>query len=326
MEYSSHTYTKQTAEEVQRETSIWKYYSLPKDVVNPISGKFLIMNTYICERDDPYLLVIVPSKPDHIRIRNAIRKTYGTLSRDKNSYANNLKIEHIVRLIFVIGKSNNNSIDNATDTENDIFKDILKVDMIDSYQNLTRKMLHAFKWINLYCANVTYILKADEDVFVNIAMLLKRLKQNKPYYKGNIFGHIFNTDDHLQVQRENTKWGVKFNEYPLDKYPPYAQGTSYTLTKNLIGKIVNTSQFLPYLHIEDVFITGIISNKIHGAQLVQLNGTSNWGDSKPVPCYFVQSGRTAQTLMTHKLMYATWQAMQSYNETCQPKESRIAAR
>lgn len=321
MEYNSHVYTRKTAKGVQSEANMWKYYSLSKEVVNPIREKFLFMNTSICERDKPYMLVLVPSKPDHVRIRHAIRNTYGSLSRDKNSYANNLKIEHIVRLIFILGKTNNNTLENSTELENGIHRDILKIDMIDSYKNLTRKMLHAFKWVNIYCPNVTYILKSDEDVFVNIAMLLKQLNQSKSYYKGSVFGYIFNTDNHLQVQRTNTKWGVKFNEYPLDMYPPYAQGTSYTLTRNLISKIVETAQFLPYLHIEDVFITGILSSKIHGARLVHLNGTSNWGDSRPVPCYFVHSGRIAQTLMTPRLMYATWQAMQAYNDTCKTTQN-----
>ncbi|XP_053385800.1 beta-1,3-galactosyltransferase 5-like [Mercenaria mercenaria] len=249
-------------------------------------------------------------------MRKAIRETYGSISRDRIATVHGLKIEHIVRLVFVVGRCCNDTFEAMIDIENMKYKDMLKVDVVDSYQNLTRKLLHAFKWINLYCKDVTYVLKADEDVFVNIGMLLKQLNFEKPYHKGNIFGHIFDTDEHLEVKRTKTKWGVNLMEYPLDRYPPYAQGTSYTLTKNLIPKIVATSQLLPYLHIEDVFITGIVASKIHGARLVHLKGTSNWGDRKPVPCQFVDTGRIAQTTMTSRLMYATWEALQSYNDTC----------
>lgn len=291
------------------------YHPTSKKILYSLEGKFLISNDHFCQIYSPYLLVLIPSRSSNFKVRKTIRETYGLMSRDKVPEVNGRKIDVIIRTLFVIGTSNNETVEERIFNEHMKYRDILQVDVIDSYYNLTAKLLHALKWVNLYCSHVTFILKADEDIFVNISILLEQLRMSTLSKTGNVFGKIFNTSNHLNVLREG-KWAVSHEEYPFNQYPPYAQGTSYTLTRNLVPKIVHTAQYLPYLHIEDAFITGIISGKIHGAVFTKLNKTSTWGDTNPNPCRFVKNHRLAQHGMTPHLMRQTWKALMSYTVTC----------
>lgn len=286
-----------------------------------INRTFLIPNENLCRIHNPYLLVIVPSRVQSLHIREVIRATYSTISRDRVSEVLGQKVNVVVRTLFVLGTSDNQTIERNVLYEHIKYKDILQVDIVDTYYNLTAKLLHAFKWINLYCKHATYILKADEDVLVNVSNLLRQLKRYKPSENGSIYGTIFDTSNHFNVFREG-RWGVSQEEYPLNYYPRYAQGTSYTLTGNLVPKIVGTAENFPYLHIEDVFITGIVAGVIHGAEFVKLNRTSDWSDQIPNPCKFVEDNRLAQHRMTPHLMYKTWQALMSFTITCNTYRGR----
>jgi hypothetical protein len=286
-----------------------------------INSTFLIPNEYLCRINNPYLLIIVPSRIQNSHVREVIRATYASISRDRVSEVLGQKVDVVVRTLFLIGTSGNQTIERNILYEYMKYKDILQIDIQDTYYNLTAKLLHAFKWINLYCKHVTYILKADEDVLVNVGNLLAQLKSHNPSENGSIYGKIFDTSEHFNVFREG-RWGVSHEEYPMNHYPRYAQGTSYTLTQNLVQKIVHSAQNFPYLHIEDVFITGILAGTIHGAEFIKLNGTSDWGDAIPNPCKFAENNRLAQHRMTPHLMSQTWQALMSYTITCKTYRGR----
>ena len=46
-------------------------------------------------------------------------------------------------------------------------KDIIFADMIDSYHNLTLKVLHGLTWAKRHCTNFNFLVKVDSDVFLN---------------------------------------------------------------------------------------------------------------------------------------------------------------
>ena len=51
------------------------------------------------------------------------------------------------------------------------FKMSFSGDFKEDYFNLTIKHVFALKWIASYCNDVSYILKADDDVIVNLPLL-----------------------------------------------------------------------------------------------------------------------------------------------------------
>jgi len=52
---------------------------------------------------------------------------------------------------------------------------IVKADFQDSYRNLTYKAMSALSWISRHCNNTRYVLKTDDDAYVNMRALLRHL-------------------------------------------------------------------------------------------------------------------------------------------------------
>ncbi|NXY27238.1 B3GT4 galactosyltransferase, partial [Atrichornis clamosus] len=56
-------------------------------------------------------------------------------------------------------------------------RDVLQGDFGDTYGNLTRKTLLLLRWAAACCGGVPYLLKADDDVFVNVPALAAHLRR-----------------------------------------------------------------------------------------------------------------------------------------------------
>lgn len=291
------------------------YYKLSKKIINNVDHSYIINNTRICSNGSVQMLIIVPSSPSNTAKRLAIRRTYGLLSKNRISVINGLSVDLLVRTVFVLGKSSNTTVENRVRKENRDFRDIVQVDFVDSYYNLTLKVLHGLKWARIFCSDVQYVVKVDDDVFLNTAELIHQLKTHSFGSSEAVFGTVFRKQ--LAVQRTG-KWAVSKDQFPLNKYPVYSQGNCYTMSGALAGKIVTIVQHLPYLPIEDAFITGIVAGRFLGAKLIKILGNSNWKEKHfvPNPCNFVKYNFVSTTNMTPRLMYKTWNALKSYKTSC----------
>lgn len=94
--------------------------------------------------------------------------------------------------------------------EFNLYGDIVQENFTDSYRNLTYKCIEAMKWISTYCNRTAYILKADDDVFVNIYAVKKYLTQidlveRKP--KRTIMCYFFRQ---VKVSRDKSQCFIKF--------------------------------------------------------------------------------------------------------------------
>ena len=56
------------------------------------------------------------------------------------------------------------------------YSDIIQEGFVDSYNNLTLKSVMMLKWVLSNCRSVRYIMKTDDDMFVNINNLVRLLK------------------------------------------------------------------------------------------------------------------------------------------------------
>jgi len=55
--------------------------------------------------------------------------------------------------------------------ESDTFRDIIIENFVDTYNNLTVKTLRLLKWVKNNCKNTDYIMKADDDIYINMENL-----------------------------------------------------------------------------------------------------------------------------------------------------------
>lgn len=108
--------------------------------------------------------------------------------------------------------------------ESDHFRDMIMIDTVDNYKNLVYKHMTAVNWIIEHCPQALYMVKLDDDVFVNIKPLSKHLVNkfglNPVDYK---FVYCSIVDKAKPVRHES-KWSVGYDEYPFKYYPRYCEG------------------------------------------------------------------------------------------------------
>lgn len=51
--------------------------------------------------------------------------------------------------------------------------------------------------------------------------------------------------------------------FDRDLYPPYAFGLGYVIRQNITSSLLQAAQKTPLLHIEDVYVTGLLAEKLH---------------------------------------------------------------
>lgn len=298
---------------MRQEAAEKRYYTIGKSKINPIDHDYIISGGQICDAEAPFLLIMVPSIPSHFNVRDVIRNTYGAFARDDGTVhrKTNSTLTETVKIMFLLGRDGNENTDRLILNESRTHGDIVHVDFRESYYNLTRKMLITLKWIAMYCSEVDYFLKADEDVFVNVPVLVRRLKRRPFGIKGAIYGHI----NKRSAVKRTGKWAVGWKEFPLLFYPVYASGNSYVISGNIVPRMFMVSEYFPYMPIEDAFITGILARVVEATH-VDMLGFTYWEDGEPDPCGFVRESRISATKITETLMKKLWLASQNFDKHC----------
>jgi hypothetical protein len=63
--------------------------------------------------------------------------------------------------------------------ESQNYGDILQESFLDSYANLTLKSVMLLKWFTRECDKVPYVLKTDDDMYINLKQLFQLTVANK---------------------------------------------------------------------------------------------------------------------------------------------------
>lgn len=144
--------------------------------------------------------------------------------------------------------------------ESNLFGDILQGTFLEHYRNLTYKHLMGLRWASIACTKASYILKVDDDIVFNLEKTYKLLKSNNINLDNTILGYMLN-DTRPRRNKEN-KWYVTWDEYPKSVYPPYVSGWYYIITPKVASKIVDVAIYHPCFWIDDVFVTGILTDAL----------------------------------------------------------------
>ncbi|XP_076459115.1 lactosylceramide 1,3-N-acetyl-beta-D-glucosaminyltransferase-like [Babylonia areolata] len=150
-------------------------------------------------------------------------------------------------------------------SEAEAFDDIVVGDFKDSYQNLSLKMAMVLQWVDLYCASAKYMLKADEDTFINVPLLLNVLHVLSANTSHFLLGFI-KPGLSLHVARSG-RYAVSERAYPLRFWPQYMYGHSYVMSGDAISSLRRVSRHLPLIPNEDAYVTGVLA-KSAGTQRV----------------------------------------------------------
>ncbi|XP_076454943.1 beta-1,3-galactosyltransferase 1-like [Babylonia areolata] len=277
-----------------------------KTLVNQFAVRWLIQTT--CPPEGPVLLVIVPSVHSHTAHRTAIRETWGSPAYGHPWPGDSRSLNGSVKFVFFVGVSRTYNHDKLV-SEAAAFNDIVVGDFLDSYQNLSLKMAMVLQWADLHCARAKYLLKVDEDTFVNVPLLLDVLSlvsQNNSHF---VLGYPKETASKY-VARKGI-YEVSVESYPLQHWPIYVQGHSYVISGDAISSLRHVSQHMPLITNEDAYVTGVLAKCLGLKRLVCFQMAKRIKNFRFDPCSLVETNKISMTEYSTRDHYATWDAFQT---------------
>ncbi|KAG0709116.1 UDP-GalNAc:beta-1,3-N-acetylgalactosaminyltransferase 2 [Chionoecetes opilio] len=123
-------------------------------------------------------------------------------------------------------------------------QDLLKLPHLDVYTNLPHKVMSFLSW-TAYRQNGSYVMKVDDDTFVNVSLLnaLAEVEEEEEHVWWSLFHH------HRSVPTYG-KWADL--TYPSLTYPTFPAGAGYLMTRSLVRAVVDAQHHLAAHGGEDV--------------------------------------------------------------------------
>ncbi|XP_077192693.1 UDP-GlcNAc:betaGal beta-1,3-N-acetylglucosaminyltransferase 8 [Paroedura picta] len=197
-------------------------------------------------KNHTFLLLAIKSLPGNFAARQAVRDSWGHEG------------EHgglSVRTVFLLGTAGGQhgpNLQSMVAYEGQTFGDILMWDFEDTFFNLTLKDFLFLNWTLEHCHDVRFILKGDDDVFINtpkVVAYLSSLDDRKAIYMGQVMANA----SPFRVRK--SKYYVP-ESYYIGPYPAYAGGGGYIFSGVLTQWLYVISQYIPFYPIDDVY-TGL---------------------------------------------------------------------
>ncbi|XP_052082216.1 beta-1,3-galactosyltransferase 5-like [Mytilus californianus] len=212
--------------------------------------KLLLNNVVKCKGKHVFLLVFIHIAPVNFAKRSFIRSTFGSILSFHNK-----RIEHV----FVLGKTKNATLQQEIEHESNKYMDIIQGNFIDSYRNLTYKLIFSLFWVNNFCKNAKFVIKMDDDIIINIPLVVPYLAEKVKAGKTVNVLECKTIKENIPVRERNNKWFITPEEYPFTKFLPYCAGHSSIMSIDVVRKMYKASKNVPYLWLEDVYGSGFLS-------------------------------------------------------------------
>ncbi|OQV12133.1 putative UDP-GalNAc:beta-1,3-N-acetylgalactosaminyltransferase 1 [Hypsibius exemplaris] len=213
---------------------------------NILDYGYPIKNEDACKTKSPTLLIMVLSKTQHTGLRNAIRQTWAAPSAaPKSSF----------KALFILTDRDEDR--NLVAQEATKYGDIISVDVPQTYEYVTRKVLVALDWPVTYCPGAKYVFKTTDHVYVNVSHLQEEIDARQT---AQLMGNLVADD---AVQRIPLRLDHLFyDEYPFDKFKPYLKGYGLLMGMNFVKGAIGIAKDFPLLRTDDFAVTGMLSAKL----------------------------------------------------------------
>lgn len=216
--------------------------------------EFLI-NHRACKdlKHQPMIVIMVHSAPDNFNKRKVIRETWG-------------REDPLALLIFFLGSVNSTNLQEKIELESKVHDDVVQGNFEDAYRNMTYKHVMALKWFTYNCRNAKFLLKTDDDVFVNTPFMYSLLEKPSEWHKQLHRERLLFCSEITRAKVKRTfrsKWRVSYDEYMESYFPNHCPGFSILYSADLVVQLYLQAQNLPYFWIDDVHITGNVASKLN---------------------------------------------------------------
>ncbi|XP_023698886.1 beta-1,3-galactosyltransferase 1-like [Paramormyrops kingsleyae] len=218
----------------------------PYEIIYPHKYQIILNEPEKCKGQDPFVVLMVPVRPEDQEARDIIRRTWGSESTVPGV---------VIRTLFLLGVTNSQeTLQQKLIVEGQEHHDLLQFDFHDSYRNLTIKTMLMMEWLNTYCHNAPYAAKVDTDMFLNVDLLVNKLlnpqsaQAKRDYITGAVVRGGIARRDH------DSKWYMPEEVFSKDTYPCYVSGNAYVFSMDLPEKILRASNHVKPVHLEDVYL------------------------------------------------------------------------
>lgn len=219
------------------------------------------------------LIVLITTSHKNTKARAALRATWLSFTR-KNT--------ENIRYAFLLGEHVEKKYNELILKENDLHHDIIQEEFVDSYLNLTYKTIMGFKWAASKCAHAHFVMKTDDDMFVNLPNVLRIISGPlSEILQSAVAGSC--SQKAKPIRHKQSKWYASIESYPQQLYPGFCSGTGYVTSMNVATKVYQISPSVPFFHLEDVYVA-LCLRKL-GFKLQRLPGF-NVGRRRMDPCLF----------------------------------------
>ena len=154
------------------------------------------------------------------------------------------------------------------------YNDILLFDFVDSYWNLSTKIILGFNWVLNYC-NTDIFVKIDDDVICNVSRIYREmLRHVRTQPQGQAKVIIGNCRSYTAVpdRNPNSPSYVSRETYPGHMFPKTCMGPTYVVSREAVKSIITQVRVVPLLKQEDVTI-GVLARSSGD---VTLRDIPNW--------------------------------------------------
>lgn len=209
---------------------------------------YLLHPAAICD-EKMDLVIVVHSATKNKARRDVLRFTIGR-------YANKAKLKY--KIFFVTGIPQEGSSTLTVDLlrEHTEFSDLLVMDVVDSYRNMTYKAVSWMKWLTEYCEQKpSYIVKLDDDALLKLPLLIDMLAPCLRSKKGAICRQISCL---VRPKEPSLRYGknmIKYDEYPFRHYPPMCPGLMYLMPASFAERMLVATESVPFIWLDDVYVT-----------------------------------------------------------------------
>ncbi|XP_075435612.1 beta-1,3-galactosyltransferase 9 [Ascaphus truei] len=208
-----------------------------------ISKSYVISGSDVCSDRDVFLLSVIFSSPENKTRRDLIRHTWANVTEFHNL---------VVASIFALGRPVSETTQSEILDESQIHKDIIEGSFIDAYHNETLKTVMMMEWIVTFCPNAKFILKTDEQMFVNVKSLADYLQSLKTHPEDIYTGRVIHQN--IPDRDPQSLNFVPMASYSENYYPDYCSGTAFVMSQDVARKVYIVSEDVTTLVPSDTFI------------------------------------------------------------------------
>lgn len=252
-----------------------------EDVHNFSQPVFMIGNNSICD-DNVEILVYIQSAWENFLKRRLLRRTWASskVVRDKR-----------VKAFFILGRPKFVNDQVRINNEQLLHGDIVEGDFVDSYQNISIKSIIALSWASKFCRHVKYVIKSDDDIFVNLYAIADKILPLMSHESTSIACHVVKEGTSPIVRDPKSKWYIPPNIFPnMTHFPRFCSGYLVVMTAKTVSALLSRSKYYPLLQVDDIYVFGQLTQNMN-VDFINIRHNLTLSDAEGVKSYKEHEGR-----------------------------------